>query len=99
MALGESLCLFCFVFSITLAYWYGFECIQGTSNCPQKSYNPYDAGTVVTIFFGMLLPAINLNQFTPTFKSIAEGKMAAARIFSIIDREPTIKSGVNKVML
>jgi hypothetical protein len=47
----------------------------------------------------MLLPAMNLNQLTPTFNSIAEGKMAAARIFSIIDREPTIKSGLNRIKL
>jgi ATP-binding cassette, subfamily B (MDR/TAP), member 1 len=82
-----------------LAYWYGFECIQSTKNCPQKPHNPYNAGSVLSIFFCLILPAMNLNQFTPILKSIVEGKMAAYRLNNVIDREPVIQSGVNKIKL
>ena len=71
----------------TLAYWFGSECVQGTDNCPSSlEENPYSGGVVLTIFFGLVIPAVNLNQLAPSLQSISEGKMAAARIFDIIDR-------------
>jgi len=34
----------------------------------------------------------NLSQLTPAFKKITQGRVAAKRIFQIIDREPLVKS-------
>jgi hypothetical protein len=53
---------FLFGFYVSVGIWIGFECIEGTSNCPQKIPNHYSAGSVVSIFFCMIFPAINLNQ-------------------------------------
>jgi hypothetical protein len=93
MALGEALCLFCLLFSITLAYWYGFECIQGTDSCPPRGFKHYTGGSVLTILFCLILPAINFNQFLPALRTIAHGKIAAGRLFAVIDRQPLVQSG------
>jgi ATP-binding cassette subfamily B (MDR/TAP) protein 1 len=54
---------------------------------------------VATIFFCLLLPALNLNQLSPALKKIGEGKLAASKIFETIDRVPLIKNKVNAVTL
>jgi hypothetical protein len=41
----------------------------------------------------------NLSQLTPAFKKISEGRQAAARIFSVIDREPLIKNPPNGIKI
>jgi len=38
------------------------------------------------------MAGFNLSQLTPAIKKISEGRVAANRIFEIIDREPKIKS-------
>lgn len=35
---------------------------------------------------------MNLNQLAPSIKVITEGRVAAARIYKIIDRVPLVKS-------
>ncbi len=40
-----------------------------------------------------------MSQLTPAFKKISEGRQAAARIFSIIDREPLIKNPPNGIKI
>ena len=52
----------------------------------------YTAGNVLKIIYGLLIPALSLNQLTPSLEKIAEGKQAASRIFAIIDRIPKIRS-------
>lgn len=41
----------------------------------------------------------NLSQLTPAFKKIIQGRQAAARIFTVIDREPLIKNPPNGVKI
>ena len=84
---------------ITLSYWYGTECVIGTSKCPPSlSTRTYTAGVVVKIFYALILPALSLSQLTPSLQKIAEGKAAAAKIFHIIDRKPKIRSKDNAVI-
>ena len=47
------------------------------------------------VFFSVLMAGFNLTQLGPSLEKIAQGKNAAARIFSILDREPEIKSPEN----
>lgn len=91
--------MFCFLFVFTLAYWYGSECVQSTSNCPQNGNNPYTGGTILTIFFSMIIPAMNLNQLAPSIKVIGQGRYAASRIFKILDRVPEVRSPENPIKL
>jgi hypothetical protein len=55
-----------------LAFWYGSECVFDTEKCPQSvSSRPYSAGTIIKIFYSLLLPALSLNQLAPCLEKIA----------------------------
>lgn len=80
----------------SLGYWFGSHCAEGSSNCPvSTSGKLYTAGDVITVFFAVLVGCFNLSQLSPALKKIGEGGQAAARIFSILDREPLIKNPEN----
>jgi ATP-binding cassette, subfamily B (MDR/TAP), member 1 len=90
---GAFLAILALYLGLTLAYWYGSECVLMTSRCPSNMRTrPYTAGTVVKIVYALFLPALSLNQLAPSLQKIAEGRAAASRIFKIVDRQPTIRS-------
>jgi len=96
MGLGIALISLVELASYSLGFWYGAMCIMNTKDCPvhvSKQY--YTPGHVVVVFFCIVIGGFNLIQFIPTFKKISKGKQAAARIYSIIDRQPTIQSPPN----
>lgn len=66
-----------------LGFWYGSNCVEGNSHCPNEHY---EAGDVLIVFFSVLMAALNLSQLSPSIKKIAEGKAAAARIFEVLNR-------------
>lgn len=79
--------------SYSLGFWYGAMCIMNTHNCPvEVSKQYYTPGHVVVVFFCIVIGGFNIIQFIPTFKKISKGQQAATRIFSIIDRKPSIES-------
>lgn len=88
----------CLFFSIlssyALGFWYGSLCVEGASGCSPdlNGGSKYSAGDVLIVFFSVLMAGFNLSQLTPAIRKVAEGKIAAARIFKIIDRVPLIKS-------
>jgi ATP-binding cassette, subfamily B (MDR/TAP), member 1 len=89
----SSLAVVSFDLGMAVGYWYGSECIFGSSLCPgDLAIRPYTVGTIVKVFCALFLPAVSLNQLSPSLEKIAEGKAAAARIFKVIDRVPLIKS-------
>lgn len=47
---------------------------------------------MVIIFSSILMAGFNSAQLTPAIKKLSEGRLAAARIFKIIDRKPTVAS-------
>ena len=57
-----------------------------------NSSSKYTAGDTLVIFFSILMAGFNFSQVTPALKKIAEGRIAAARIYQIIDRVPLIKA-------
>jgi ATP-binding cassette, subfamily B (MDR/TAP), member 1 len=82
-----------FDLGVALGYWYGSECVFGSVLCPsQLATKTYTVGSVVKIMCALFLPALSLNQLSPSLQKIAEGKAAAARIFAVIDRVPLIRS-------
>jgi ATP-binding cassette subfamily B (MDR/TAP) protein 1 len=85
--------------SYGLGFWYGSHCVQGTDSCPPSLNNgsKYSAGSVLVIFFSILMAGFNFTQLTPAVKKISQGRSAAARIFTIIDRQPLIHSPANAV--
>ena len=71
--------------SYALGFWFGSNCVEGNSSCQNHTYT---AGDVMIVFFSVLMAGFNLSQLTPAIKKIAEGRVAAVRIFKIIDRKP-----------
>ncbi|XP_013882565.1 bile salt export pump isoform X2 [Austrofundulus limnaeus] len=65
-----------------LAFWYGSTLVIDT-----KEYTP---GTLLQVFLGVLVAAMNLGQASPCLEAFAAGRGAATIIFETIDREPEI---------
>ncbi|XP_062869573.1 bile salt export pump isoform X2 [Trichomycterus rosablanca] len=65
-----------------LAFWYGSSLVIDTLE--------YSPGTLLQVFFGVLVAALNLGQASPCLEAFAAGRGAATIIFETIDREPKI---------
>ncbi|KAI7795493.1 putative bile salt export pump, partial [Triplophysa rosa] len=65
-----------------LAFWYGSSLVLNT-----QEYSP---GTLLQVFFGVLIAAMNLGQASSCLEAFASGRGAATIIFETIDREPEI---------
>ncbi|KAM9486776.1 bile salt export pump-like isoform 1-T2 [Clarias gariepinus] len=68
--------------SYALAFWYGSKLVIET-----QELTP---GTLIQVFFGVLMGAINLGQASPCLEAFASGRAAAKSIFETIDRDPKI---------
>uniref|UniRef100_A0A7N8YHS9 Bile salt export pump n=1 Tax=Mastacembelus armatus TaxID=205130 RepID=A0A7N8YHS9_9TELE len=62
----------------SLAFWYGSTLVVDTEE--------YTAGTLLQVFFGVLIAAMNLGQASPCLEAFAAGRGAATIIFETIDR-------------
>ncbi|XP_054471765.1 bile salt export pump [Anoplopoma fimbria] len=75
--------LWCIIFfCFALAFWYGSKLVIDT-----KELSP---GSLIQVFFGVLMAAMNLGQASPCLEAFASGRAAAKNIFDTIDREPEI---------
>ncbi|GAA5829569.1 hypothetical protein JCM3766R1_001228 [Sporobolomyces carnicolor] len=82
---GFGLGVFFFIIyaSYALAFYYGTTLIlQGHA----------DAGSIVNVFFSILIGAFSLAMLAPNLQSFASGAGAATEIFATIDRVPVIDS-------
>uniref|UniRef100_F6WVU8 Uncharacterized protein n=1 Tax=Ciona intestinalis TaxID=7719 RepID=F6WVU8_CIOIN len=83
--------MWCLIFlSYALAFWYGSTLVFD----PNINFSP---GNLMTVFFAVLIGAINLGQAAPNLEAFSVGKSAAALVYQIIEREslidPFSKSG------
>ncbi|XP_072241207.1 bile salt export pump [Leuresthes tenuis] len=65
-----------------LAFWYGSTLVVDA-----EEYTP---GTLLQVFFGVLVAAMSLGQASPCLEAFAAGRGAATIIFETIEREPEI---------
>ncbi|CAM4631525.1 bile salt export pump isoform X1 [Caretta caretta] len=65
-----------------LAFWYGSKLVL--------EENEYSPGTLLQVFFGVLIGALSLGQASPCLEAFATGRGAATNIFETIDKKPTI---------
>ncbi|XP_039649298.1 bile salt export pump [Perca fluviatilis] len=65
-----------------LAFWYGSSLVVNTGE--------YTPGTLLQVFFGVLIAAMNLGQASSCLEAFAAGRGAATLIFETIEREPEI---------
>lgn len=98
ISVAEGVSLFILLSIFTLSFWFGSQCNQNTHFCPQKLDNKYTPGTVLIVFFSLVLPAVSLNQLAPSISVIYEGKLAAGRLFRIIDRVPLISNKTDAII-
>uniref|UniRef100_A0A6Q2Y9K0 Bile salt export pump n=1 Tax=Esox lucius TaxID=8010 RepID=A0A6Q2Y9K0_ESOLU len=66
----------------SLAFWYGSSLVVDA--------HEYTPGTLLQVFFGVLIAAMNLGQASSCLEAFAAGRGAATIIFETIDREPEI---------
>ncbi|KAM9851204.1 bile salt export pump [Aulostomus maculatus] len=75
--------MWCIIFlCFALAFWYGSKLVIDT-----KELTP---GTLIQVFFGVLIAAMNLGQTSSCLEAFASGRAAAKTVFDTIDREPEI---------
>lgn len=99
-SIGFASLNFVMLLSYSLGFWYGSKCVLGTKDCPYDvSKKVYTSGDVLVVFFSVVLGGFYLTQLTPALKKVTEGKLAAARIFSVIDRVPTITNPPNGLII
>ncbi|KAM8869641.1 ATP-dependent translocase ABCB1 isoform 1-T1 [Spinachia spinachia] len=69
--------------SYALAFWYGSTLILKEE---------YTIGTVLTVFFVVLIGAFTVGQTSPNIQTFATARGAAHTVYNIIDHKPTIDS-------
>ncbi|XP_034030717.1 ATP-binding cassette, sub-family B (MDR/TAP), member 4 [Thalassophryne amazonica] len=69
--------------SYALAFWYGSTLILS---------GEYTIGTVLTVFFTVIIGVFAVGQTSPNIQSFASARGAAHKVYSIIDNKPTIDS-------
>lgn len=75
---------FLFIYlSYALAFWYGSTLILN---------GEYTIGTVLTVFFSVLIGAFSLGQTSPNIQTFASARGAAYKVYNIIDHVPSIDS-------
>ncbi|XP_073329242.1 bile salt export pump-like [Pagrus major] len=77
---GYLWCIIFFFFALT--FWYGSKLVIDTKEL--------SAGSLIQVFFAVLIAAMNLGQASPCLEAFASGRAAAKTIFDTIDREPGI---------
>ncbi|NXK58150.1 ABCBB protein, partial [Sylvietta virens] len=82
MGLFTGYMWFIIFLSYALAFWYGSKLVL-----EEDEYSP---GTLLQVFFGVLIGALNLGQASPCLEAFATGRGAATDIFETIDKKPTI---------
>lgn len=69
--------------SYALAFWYGSELVLKAE---------YTIGTVLTVFFVVLIGAFSIGQTSPNIQTFSSARGAAHKVYSIIDHQPSIDS-------
>jgi ATP-binding cassette, subfamily B (MDR/TAP), member 1 len=74
--------------------------VEGSNICPinLNGGKASTAGNILTIFFTILITGYNFTQLMPSINKISEGRVAAARIFEILDRVPAITSPLDGIV-
>jgi ATP-binding cassette subfamily B (MDR/TAP) protein 1 len=80
---GMGMVLFIMFCSYALALWYGGRLVL------QDAQN-YSGGTVLIVFFSVLIGAFGLGQAMPNLSSLVDARVAGGAIFEVIDRSPII---------
>ncbi|XP_037033409.1 ATP-dependent translocase ABCB1-like isoform X2 [Bradysia coprophila] len=87
--LGFGLLWFFIYATYALAFWYGVGLVIDHRYLPPEEA-VYDAGTMFTVFFSVMMGAMSLGASSPFIESFGIAKGAAAKVFQIIETKPII---------
>ncbi|OQV12032.1 Multidrug resistance protein 1A [Hypsibius exemplaris] len=73
--------------SYCLAFWYGSKLVRGSLSSGDQRY---DGGTILTVFFSVLVGAFSLGNAAPSLQEFATARGAAAFVYAVIDRVPPV---------
>ncbi|XP_016968073.1 ATP-dependent translocase ABCB1 [Drosophila biarmipes] len=86
--IGFGLLWFFIYASYSLAFWYGVGLVIKGYNDPY--YANYDAGTMITVFFSVMMGSMNIGMAAPYIEAFGIAKGACAKVFHIIEQIPII---------
>ncbi|KAH8400874.1 hypothetical protein KR009_001610 [Drosophila setifemur] len=96
--IGFGLLWFFIYGSYALAFWYGVGLVIKGYN--DEYYASYDAGTMITVFFSVMMGSMNIGMAAPYIEAFGIAKGACAKVFHIIEQIPTINpiGGSGKIL-
>ncbi|EDW61888.1 ATP-dependent translocase ABCB1 [Drosophila virilis] len=86
--IGFGLLWFLIYGSYGLAFWYGVGLVINGRHDPY--YENYTAGTMITVFFSVMMGSMNLGSASPYIEAFGIARGACAKVFHIIEQIPTI---------
>ncbi|XP_001975658.3 multidrug resistance protein 1A [Drosophila erecta] len=86
--IGFGLLWFFIYASYALAFWYGVGLVIKGYDDP--AYENYDAGTMITVFFSVMMGSMNIGMAAPYIEAFGIAKGASAKVFHIIEKIPEI---------
>uniref|UniRef100_A0A1B0AKC4 ABC-type xenobiotic transporter n=1 Tax=Glossina pallidipes TaxID=7398 RepID=A0A1B0AKC4_GLOPL len=87
--LGFGLLWFFIYSSYALAFWYGVGLVL-KNYAGDEYYSNYDPGTMMAVFFSVMMGSMNLGMASPYIEAFGIAKGACAKVFNLIEKEPTI---------
>ncbi|XP_022916896.1 ATP-dependent translocase ABCB1-like isoform X2 [Onthophagus taurus] len=94
-ALSNAIMYFLMFASYALSFWYGIKLIIDERELDEKEQT-YTPGTMITVFFCVLMSSFTLTMSAPYFQVFGTAKGAATNIFNVIDHDPTINLSKKK---
>eukprot|EP00099_Drosophila_melanogaster_P014939 NP_523740.3 multi drug resistance 50 [Drosophila melanogaster] len=86
--IGFGLLWFFIYASYALAFWYGVGLV--IKGYHEPAYENYDAGTMITVFFSVMMGSMNIGMAAPYIEAFGIAKGACAKVFHIIEQIPEI---------
>ncbi|KAK3611392.1 hypothetical protein CHS0354_036589 [Potamilus streckersoni] len=86
--LGTGFTFFVMFATYALAFWFGNNQVKDWYNSGQE--DGMSPGSVLTVFFCVIIGSFSIGNATPHLNSISTAKGAAAVLFDIIDNKPKI---------
>lgn len=88
MAISIGIMIMIFLGCYSLGFWYGKVIILDYGST---------IADVISTFFCIIMGGASIGQIAPSLKNIALGKAALAKLFELVDREPTLKEPIDGI--
>ncbi|GAV01568.1 hypothetical protein RvY_12259 [Ramazzottius varieornatus] len=76
-----------------VAFWYGAKLVRDSLRSGSLRY---DGGTILTVFFAVLIGALSLGNAAPSLQEFSIARGVAALVYELIDRTPPVDTRSTK---